>query len=305
MSINRKHKDRLFRLIFQKKEDLLTLYNAVNSSRYQDASKLEVTTLDDVIYIGMKNDISFMIDSILNLWEHQSTLNPNLPLRGLFYFSSLYRKYVDTHGINIYSRRQQLLPFPQYIVFYNGQEEAPESWELKLSDSFVIPQHVSNQTPSLNITTHILNINIGKNRSIMEQCQKLREYAAFIDEIRKQQASGLNMPEAADAAVRICIKRGILKDLLSSHRAEVLDMILTEYDEEKYRAMERKEWIEEGEKHGKALSVLELLEDYGSVPDDVRQRILNEHDEQILRKWLLLAARAGSLETFLKELKHV
>ena len=80
-------------------------------------------------------------------------------------------------------------------------------------------------------------------------------------------------------------------------------MILAEYDEEKYRAMERKEWIEEGEKQGKALSVLELLEDYGPVPDDIRQRILNEHNEQVLRKWLRLAARARSLDKFLKELK--
>ena len=94
MNINRKHKNRLFRLVFQKKEDLLSLYNAVNGSSYKNADELEITTLDDVIYMGMKNDISFMIGSVLNLWEHQSTLNPNLPLRGVLYFSSLYRKYV-------------------------------------------------------------------------------------------------------------------------------------------------------------------------------------------------------------------
>ena len=105
MNINRKHKDRLFRLVFQKKEDLLSLYNAVNGSSYKNADELEITTLDDVIYMGMKNDISFMIGSVLNLWEHQSTLNPNLPLRGLLYFSSLYRKYVEQNGINIYSKK--------------------------------------------------------------------------------------------------------------------------------------------------------------------------------------------------------
>lgn len=209
MNINRKHKDRLFRLVFQKKEDLLSLYNAVNGSSYKNADELEITTLDDVIYMGMKNDISFMIGSVLNLWEHQSTLNPNLPLRGLLYFSSLYRKYVEQNGINIYSKKQQLIPTPQYIVFYNGENDAPENWELKLSDAFILPESFSNQVPCLELTIRVLNINHSKNRAIMEQCQKLKEYAEFIEEIRKQRTNGLSMQEAVDTAVRICVKHGI------------------------------------------------------------------------------------------------
>ena len=294
MNINRKHKDRLFRLVFQKKEDLLSLYNAVNGSSYKNADELEITTLDDVIYMGMKNDISFMIGSVLNLWEHQSTLNPNLPLRGLLYFSSLYRKYVEQNGINIYSKKQQLIPMPQYIVFYNGEDDAPESWELKLSDAFILPESFSSQIPCLELTVHVLNINHGKNRAIMEQCQKLREYAELIEEIRIQQASGLSMQEAVDTAVRICVKRGILKDLLASHRAEVVEVILTEYDEEKYRELERKET--------KALDILELMEDYGPVPDKLKQQIMNQKNEQILSKWLKLAARSSSLDNFIQEM---
>lgn len=307
MRINAKHKDRLFRLVFQKKEDLLTLYNAINHSNYQNADELDITTLDDVIYIGMKNDISFMIDSVLNLWEHQSTINPNLPLRGLFYFSDLYRKYVDTNEINIYSSKQQMIPLPQYIVFYNGQEKTPENWELKLSDAFIFPEHVSSQLPCMEITVQLLNINHGKNRAIMQQCQKLKEYAEFIEEIRKQQNQGLDMQDAVDTAVRICIKRGILHDLLSSHRAEVLNVILTEYDEQKYRAMEKKEWIAEGEKRGiskgKASAVIEILEEHTPVPENLKRQIMAETDESILKNWLKLAARSSSLEEFVQKMK--
>ena len=162
----------------------------------------------------------------------------------------------------------------------------------------------SSQVPCLELTVRVLNINHGKNRAIMEQCQKLKEYAEFIEEIRRQQTSGLSMQEAVDAAVQICVKRGILKDLLASHRAEVVEVILTEYDEEKYRELERKEYLKEGETCGKALSILELLEDFGSIPDNLKQQIMNQKDEQILSKWHKLAARSSSLEDFMQKMNE-
>lgn len=198
------------------------------------------------------------------------------------------------HSFNIYSKGQQLIPMPQYIVFYNGEDDAPENWELKLSDAFILPESFSNQVPCLELTVRVLNINHGKNRAIMEQCQKLKEYAEFIEEIRRQQTNGLSMQEAVDTAVRICVKHGILKDLLASHRAEVVEVILTEYDEEKYRELERKET--------KALDILELLEDFGSISDKLKQQTMNQKDELILSKWLKLAARSSSLEEFIQKM---
>lgn len=127
--VKRTHKDRLFRLVFRDKNDLLTLYNAINGSDYQNPEELEITTLENVIYMGTKNDVSFMIEDILNLWEHQSSFNPNMPIRGLFYFARLYRKYVEEHAVNLYSSRLKELPFPQYIVFYNGLKEEPDRTE--------------------------------------------------------------------------------------------------------------------------------------------------------------------------------
>ena len=87
VTVNREHKDRLFKIIFQEKSDLLCLYNAINGTTYDNPDDLTITTMEDVIYISMKNDVSFLVDCRMNLYEHQSTYNPNMPLRGMFYFS--------------------------------------------------------------------------------------------------------------------------------------------------------------------------------------------------------------------------
>lgn len=70
---NVKYKDRLFRFVFgENKEWLLSLYNAVNETQYDNPNDITITTLDDVIYVKMKNDVSLLLDSELSLYEHQS-----------------------------------------------------------------------------------------------------------------------------------------------------------------------------------------------------------------------------------------
>ena len=113
--VNHNHKDRLFRKIFHKKEDMLSLYNALNDSDYTDVSKLQIYTMDDFLYMGMKNDLSFLINMTLNIFEHQSTYNPNMPLRGFFYMSSALQKYVALNQLDIYSSKQIILPLLQYL----------------------------------------------------------------------------------------------------------------------------------------------------------------------------------------------
>ena len=130
--INKKYKDRLFRLIFQDKKDLLELYNAINNSDYTNPEDLTITTIEDVVYMGMKNDLSFLIDDVLNLYEHQSSYSPNLPLRGLFYFSSLYREQIESVKQRLYTNSPLYIPFPQYLVFYNGTKEELERQEKEL-----------------------------------------------------------------------------------------------------------------------------------------------------------------------------
>ncbi len=110
------------------------MYNALNNTEHMDYSLITITTIEDAIYIGYKNDISFIINSELNLYEHQSSVNPNMPVRGLIYFAELYRD-IDQNNLLIYNERLVKLPFPRYVVFYNGTEEQPEEQELRLSDA--------------------------------------------------------------------------------------------------------------------------------------------------------------------------
>ena len=92
--VNRSYKDTLFRMLFQEKEALLSLYNAVGQTDYKDASQLEIVTLENAIYMNMKNDLAFLINLELNLYEHQSTWNPNMPLRDLFYVAKEYEQLI-------------------------------------------------------------------------------------------------------------------------------------------------------------------------------------------------------------------
>ena len=121
--INRQHKDRIFRLLFadeKNKANTLALYNALNNSSYTDVDELEITTLEDALYIKMKNDLSFVIADRMNLYEQQSTYNPNMPLRGFLYFASLYEKYLKTNEFSILLKKHIKIPTPKYVVFYNG-----------------------------------------------------------------------------------------------------------------------------------------------------------------------------------------
>lgn len=152
--IQREYKDRMFCKVFQEEKDLLDLYNAVNGTNYENPEELTVTTLEDAIFLGMKNDKSFLIGGSMNLYEHMSTWCPNLPLRGLMYFSRLYEQYVETQNIRIYGTKQIKLPLPQYIVFYNGTKEEPDRTELRLSDAFI----KNDLDPALECKTVMLNV---------------------------------------------------------------------------------------------------------------------------------------------------
>ena len=242
--VNREYKDRLFKLIFREKKDLMQLYNAINDTDYDNPEDFEVNTLEDVVYMGMKNDISFLVKDVLNLYEHQSTFCPNLPLRGLFYFSDLYRKLL-VHDRDLYSSKRIPLPFPQFVVFYNGTKEEPERQIFYLHESF--PETMSPKDAALDCRAVILNINIGHNKKIMKKCRKLEEYAIFIGKIREYTDRNYPIEKAIDMALEECIREGILESILRAHREEVCSMLLTEYDEQAHIENEREIAKEEGQ----------------------------------------------------------
>lgn len=240
--INRNYKDRLFRFIFNDKKELLDLYNAINGTQYDNEQELTINTIDNVIYMGMKNDVSFLISGVLNLYEHQSTWNPNMAYRNFIYTAELFRSYVKQHHLDIYGSRQICLPMPKSIVFYNGKKKIPERSYLKLSDSFLVQSDCS----SLEFKTLVLNINYGKNKELMNRCKRLREYAIFVDKVQFYIDKNNSLEKAANYAIAECINEQVLSDVLIKHKNEVLNMILEEYDEQEHIANEKRWSREQG-----------------------------------------------------------
>ena len=246
VTINRSYKDRLFKIIFEDKKELLSLYNALTGKNYQNPDELEINTIDDVIYMHLKNDMSFILDDWQNLFEQQSTFNPNQPLRGFFYFADLYK--IKYFGKKIYSTRLLKIPTPQYIVFYNGTTNMPDKKELRLSDAFQQPT----EQPDIEVVAHMLNINYGHNKELMERCQKLKEYAQFIDIIRHylRENEHWTNEQAISKAIDDCIQNNILRDILQKERLRVMASILSEFDEVGYKEMIRQEAYEDAYEEG-------------------------------------------------------
>ena len=239
LTTHRNYKDTVFRMLFSDRKNLLSLYNAVSGAHYDDPEKLEIVTLENAIYMGMKNDLAFIIDTDLFLYDHQSTYNPNIPLRDLFYISSEYQKLVDKRSL--YSSVLQKIPAPQFIVFYNGTEKKKDSWVNHLSEAF---ENLSG-APKLELEVLTININEGHNSELMEQCQTLREYAQYVACVRRY-AKEFELNEAVKLAVDECIRNNILSEFLRANKSEVIAMSIFEYDKEEEERKLRKAEYEAG-----------------------------------------------------------
>ena len=241
----RNYRDTLFRMLYRNKKRLLSLFNAVNGTQYDNPDDLTITTLEGVLYLGMKNDVSCIIDMMMQLYEHQSTVNPNMPLRNLFYVSDLLQKYIYEEGIDIYSRKQIKIPTPKFVVFYNGDEEQPERKEILLSKA------LSANTGETNMELVVLQINInkGQNEELKAACKTLQEYAEFTERAREHRKE-MELEDAIRTTIDECIRDGILKDFLLKNKAEVYHMCLYEFDVELHERVLREEEREEGRLEG-------------------------------------------------------
>ena len=329
-SPRRNYKDSLFRMVFREKKELLSLYNAINGTAYEDPEELIVTTIEDVLYMGRKNDISFLIKDVMNLYEHQSSVNPNMPLRGLIYISMLYQGYIEQNNLDIYSSTLLKLPTPKYLVFYNGTKAEPDRQELRLSDSFIKRE----EQPDLECRAVVLNINYGHNKKLMEACRKLYEYSRFVETIRGYLNTGMKLGAAMDQAIEDCIRFDILKEFLLKHRGEVKQVILTEYNQERHA----KTLLEEGRRQGReenarllqekntqlqkereenarllqkvqdqyAKSIrqllLQVLELKGLATEPIVRRIREEQDPELLQLWTSFAGDSDSAEELEKKI---
>ena len=260
----RQYRDRLFNFIFGSEENrawTLSLYNAVNGSSYTDADAIQIMTIREVMYLGMRNDLAFLISDEISLYEQQSTYNPNMPLRMMQYLGNLYEKYLTQNRKSKYGRRLLRLPVPRLVVFYNGKEDLPDEQVLRLSDSF--PEGAE---ADVEVRVRMVNVNHGRSAALLAACRPLREYAWLVNRIQTIRRN--EKPESAiDRAISEIPEDFILRPVLLAHRSEVKGMLLTEYNEaeemelyrEACREEFREEFLEEGREEGRAEGTISTL----------------------------------------------
>ena len=252
--VNRTYKSTVFTMLSEDRNNLLELYNAMSGNHYTDPELLEINTLGNAIYMCIKNDVSFIIDGRLSLYEHQSTYSPNLPLRFLFYVSHLYAGI--TNNANLYGTKAVDIPAPEFVIFYNGTDEMPEYKTLRLSDLY----SVKDKECGLELKAKMLNICGNNNTALKRACRTLGEYAVFTDKMRNY-AKMMNIEDAADRTIDECIREGILEDFLRKHKMEAKSMSIFEYDQEKHLRMEREEALEEGRKAATRSIITKMLQE--------------------------------------------
>lgn len=265
--VYRTYKDRVFRMLFSEKKRLLELYNALNGTDYTDEDDLTVNTLENAIFMKMRNDISFIIDCNMCLYEHQSTYCPNMPLRGFLYFADLYKKHLKDVDISV--SKLIRIPTPHYVVFYNGLEKKEEEFVQRFSDAFE-----DDSQGCIELTVRFVNINFGRNKELLDKCKSLYGYAYFVEAIR-QNLLTMELGDAIETAVNECIRKDILRDFLTEQKAEVIAMSIYEYNEEYVRKTLFEDGKETGYSQGKAVGekklgkLISLLLSEGKM-DDVR-----------------------------------
>ena len=269
-------------MIFHQKKELLELYNALNDSDYSNEEELTIVTLENAVYMSMKNDLAFVLDMRLHMYEHQSTHNPNIPLRDLFYVSQEYQVLVDKK--TLYGSRAIKIPAPRFVVFYNGTVKQPERQWMKLSDLYELPE----ENPMLELQVLVLNINKGNNEELTEKCRTLKEYMLYIEKIRYYtDIEKKSLQEAVEISVDECIREGILADFLRKNKAEAIAVSIFEYDEEKelrlIREDEREYGIEIGIEQERVANVNKVMDklnisaeqamDFLDIPEKERESL--------------------------------
>ena len=283
-TVQRNYKDTVFRMLFKDKENLLSLYNALNKTAYTDMDGLEITTLENAIYMNYKNDVSFVFDFELMLYEHQSTMNPNMPLRDLFYVADILQR--NAYDRDLYDSSLISVPSPRFVVFYNGTDPQPERQTLKLSDAYEKKQ----ENPELELAVTVYNINLGCNVEIMNACRTLKEYAMYVERVRTY-TKQMPLAEAVGKAVDECIAKGILSEFLKKNRAEVIKVSIYEYDEElHFKTLferGREAGLEQGEHHLARVNQLNsILINSGKLDDLKRTTTDKAYQEQLIAELL-------------------
>ncbi len=265
---NRNYKDRLFKFVFGKEQNrawTLSLLNAISGRHYSNPDDITFTTLDDAMYLEMRNDISFLIADTMVFFEQQSTPNPSLPLRLFEYAFVVLRKYVEENRVNLFSKGKKRIPRPRCVCFYNGVEPLPDRMTLCFSDMFSDNVASEDVWPGdddekdgavwrgsdIALRVHVFNINYGHNADLLKKCRPLNDYAFFIDEVRKNQTKpDVSMEKAISMAMDALPADSPIKPYLLGNRRQVVKMYEKEYTMERFGIERFELGVSVGEERG-------------------------------------------------------
>ncbi len=249
MAENREYKSDVFSMLMEDKRNALQVYNALNGSTHDDPDMVEMCTLEKGISLSVRNDAAFIIDMELNIYEHQSSFNVNMPLRALIYFITVIKGLVKNR--DLFSSRMITMPTPHFAIFYNGPKDRPEREELKLSDAYAKPS----DKPELELCCTVYNINPDKDNGLLSHCRVLDEYTQFVETVRKYEHDGEETP--IEDAIDYCIGNHILEEFLKERRTEVLKAMTIDMTFERREELMREEEREEGRKEGREEGIKE------------------------------------------------
>ena len=269
MNRNREYKSNVFSMLMEIPEYALEIYNVLNNTHYTDPSQIHIMKLEKGVLLSIRNDASFVLDSYLSLYEHQSTYNPNMPLRFLIYFSNLLLELIKDQEYDLFGRRQIPIPTPKFVVFYNGLETRPEREEMHLSDAY---EHHEEQY-ELDLLCVAYNINPGYNEHIQNNSKVLFGYTTFVEKVRKYAEQELILKDAIKRAIDECIGEGILADFFSEHHKEVVEMAALDFTFERREKLIRRDSLEEGEKIGILKGKIELLNEMGYSISEIATKL--------------------------------
>ncbi len=241
MAGNREYKSDVFGMLMEEPGYALEVYNALNHSDYRDPGLVEVCSLERGISLSVRNDAAFILDMNLSVYEHESTVCPNMPLRALIYVTNILEQWVKKQ--NIYGRKLVKIPTPRFAVFYNGVEDQPELYQLKLSDAYANPM----EEPELELACTVYNINAGMNRKLLSECPVLEQYMMFVGYVREYLGAypEKDLRKAIDKAIDRCIREDVLREFLIRRRREVTKVTQLDYTFDRRIELEREDAIAE------------------------------------------------------------
>jgi len=268
--VNKKYKDTLFKKLFGQEHAAVELYNAIEGTNYGPEA-VSMVTLDNTLYVTPVNDVAFTIgNKFVVMIEHQSTINPNMPLRMLLYIAMCYIQLTD--DVDIYGRTRKTVPRPEFIVLYNGEEEQPEEVVLMLSDMFAA---CDMEYPiNFELIVRVYNINKGRNPEMAQQSVTLNGYEVYIAKVREY-GKTIRIEQAVARATDECIKEDILAEFLKLNRKAVQNMLTAEWDSEVEKRVLIKDTLLEASikfarrLKAKGMSVDEIIELTDLSVDDV------------------------------------